>query len=405
MRFITCILLVGGMLWGWVADAAAQETPGPQFELVTLQTESWVGEAMTWQLAITPPTDGLVEEMTWHPGDPSVWQLVDAPVFTQSLKSPVTLVVTAAALQPGTPRPALHLQYTLEGKRQQSFVYAAQDVNVRPVSDAVTISLLDAPPVRVNDTVTLTLMMRNGAPFTLHDVNVMPLEDGLAWDTWPDSFDLPAGEADYHTVTAQVRQERTIPRLQLTYHWRDDLQVDHTETTLLNGSPLVTREGIWAETPTGIIAVFLGVASSVLTTAFTRLVEQGLERKTQRKINRRHVLGLLNLMLTRSEYAATHSEILDLDPLEALMKEEPLYTTLGRYHLTDRVQALWKAGEAHNQSLKRPEGQLRSEQLRKEMKRVEAQLDALRKPWFIWRLQWLFSKLQRLWNTQRKSIS
>lgn len=381
MRALTCLLIVG-IAFSAMAVASttvAQDVAPPNLTLEVLQAEGWVGARMTWHVTLTPVDAISLEKVTMHSADPTVWRLVEPVALFPSVESPVTLAIPVVPLQQGPFTPALRIRYQVNGKESETLVRASSRVDVYPVTDGVTASLLSSAPVRVGESVTMTFEVVNKTPFSLQDVEAAALESGMRWTSLPASFDLLPGASDYRTVTARVREADSTPYLRLTYSWRDDLDVLRTHTQTLKSSSEVSQATFWAKIPTEIMAVFFGVLSSVITTALTRLLEQRLERKAKHEVNRRHVLGLLNLMLTRAEYAADHGEKLELDPLETLMKEESLYTVLDHNKLTESVQALWKTGEAHNRGLTKPDGQLRTEQLRRVKKQVEHKLDPLRK--------------------------
>jgi hypothetical protein len=319
-----------------------------------------------------------MRNVTARAADPAAWQLVEPVALPQPIRSATTLVLEAVPLQEGVQTPALRVGYTVGDQQQDVLVRAAQAVDVRPVTEAVTVTFLDGKPTRVGETVTLTLMVQNASPFILTNVEAVPFERGLRWEQVPKVFTIPPGEARYHTVTANVRQAAPTPRLELAYSWRNDLAELHTTQQLVSGPALTTPEPFWATIPAEITAALFGIIASVATTAATRLLVQYLERRAQRQVNQRRVLGLLSFMLTRAKYAVDHSESLDLGPLETLMKEEPLYATLDRHNLARDVQKLWEDGEAHNHGLTEPDGLQRSKQLRATTEQLREKLNRLK---------------------------
>ncbi len=386
MRELTVLVLVVGLSLGLSADvlgkqATAQEAPFPEIELVVLQETVWIGERLTWHVSLTPGASEPLEDVTVRAADATVWQLKETVALTQPVSGATTLAVEAVPLQVGTLTPALRVGYTIDGQRREALVRTAQRVNVRPAAEAVTVTFLDGEPTRVGESVTFTLRVENTGPFLLTTFEVVPVGQELTWETLPRVFSISPGGVRYPAVSAHVRRAEPTPRLEISYNWRDDLANLQTTRQLIAGPRLPTRESFWVGVPPEIFAVFLGVIASVLTTALTRLLEQRLERRAKRQVNRRRVRGLLNLMLTRAEYAADHGEPLDLDPLETLMKEEPLYATLDRYALARKVQDLWEAGEAHNHNLTKPEGLQRSRQLKATADHLKKNLKGLDTPW------------------------
>jgi hypothetical protein len=358
--------------------SATQDKPPLKITLDVLQEESWVGARTAWQVTLEPAEAKSVKDVTLFSADRTVWQPVETVTLPDPVKRATTFTASVVPIRAGKLTPAARIRYTIDGEEHETFVRAIDSVEVRPVTNAVTASIIGSQAVRVGDTVTLTMAIDNKMPFTLREVQVTPLANSLRWTSLPNAFDLLPGESRYHTIRASVRHAKPTPQLRMRYQWYDDLGMMHKNAQIFSGSPLSTREVFWADVPMEIVAVFLGVIASVITTALTRLLEQRIERRDQRAINRRRVLGLLSFMLTRAAYAADHSETLDLDPLETLMKEESLYATLDRNRLAKDVQYLWEAGEAHNRGLTEPDGLQRSKKLQRITERIRSKLNTLR---------------------------
>lgn len=380
MLTLTHLLMLWVLLFNSIVNPvpATQDKPPLKVALDLLQEENWVGTRTTWHVTVTPGRATSVEDLMLYSADRTVWQLIETVTLPGPVKRATTFTVSAVPIRVGKLTPAARVRYTIDGEKQETFVSAVDSVEVRPMTDAVTASIIGNQAVRVSDTVTLTLAVDNKMPFSLRDVQVTSLANGLRWISLPTSFDLLPGESRYETLRASVQHAKPTPRLRVRYHWRDDLGMMRSDAQIVSRSPLPARDVFWTDIPMEIVAVFLGVIASVITTALTRLLEKRIERRDQRAINRRRVLGLLSLMLTRAAYAADHSETLDLNPLETLMKEEPLYATLDRNQLAKDVQDLWEAGEAHNRGLTEPDGLQRSKELQRITGRIRSKLNTLK---------------------------
>jgi len=347
-------LFAAGLIFKPTQAASLSE---PEMHLALFQETAIAGARTLWHLTLEPIDSQPIEALVIQSIDGTLWRqaqpLASPTVITQSK----TLVVPMVPVRSGKLTPALRVSYRVGGDQAEVMIQAETAVDVHPVSDYVEVKLLsEQQNVRVGDVMHLTVWVRNRTPFTLSDGKMIPLVSGLDWQPRDDPLTLGPHETIRLPLTATVETSEPHLHFEFAYRWSDDLGNTRQEVGRVQGPLLETEPRFWMRIPTELLAIFLGVIASVLTTGGASIAEILIERKMQKNVKRRRALGLLNLILTKAAHSVRHGETLDLEFLEMLLKEEALYAVLGRYRLVDDVQRLWRAGELHNRNLTTPEG-------------------------------------------------
>jgi hypothetical protein len=301
---------------------------------------------------------------------------VTVPVVTHSL----SLAVPVTALTAGQLTPILEVSYALSETVHSQFITAAIPLNVVPPMEQVEAEILPVTGVtRINDTFTTTLWIKNRTPFTLTDIQVQDLGGAVGWRNLPTVIAILPNEAQALPMSGSVSDVAFQPSLGIAYDWQDDLGRAHHHTTHLTGAAYSLRPNFWVDIPRDIFAIFLGVFSSVVTTFFTRLVEDWIRRREEEEDNRQRAYGILNLTVLHVIHAIQRGTQVSLEMLEEVFTDEGLHEVLVKDQLLKDVKILWKRVEEHNTELTKPGGSYRTARLKDAVEQIRDKLSRVYK--------------------------
>ena len=384
MRTI-CAIMISSILWlvcGCPSPAVAaphSQEPRPlDVTLVAVQRDIVQGEAITWLITLEPRGQLNINQVELLSGDARVWAWPNAVRSIQALSSTIVLNVSAVALVAGDLQPAVIVNCTADGQPNTLAVVSADVVHVQPVESHVIASILHQQgTANQNEQAPLELWISNRTPFVLTQLQLQQHGVDLEWGYFPSVADISSGVTRRIPLTPTVTGANPQPRLSLEYVWTDVTQSRHSQSLDINGPALKLEEGIISRIPSQVLGILVGLVAGILTTFGTTLVGSWLSRRLAKGVNRRHVRGLLRLMVMQSEYAAANGVKMELGPLETLFKEEALFAVMQDDKLNQTVHELWWAGTRHNDGLSQTGGARRSEELRHAGQELNRQLEAL----------------------------
>ena len=361
-----------------IAAPTQQVEPSLELVIATAQAEATVGAPITWRVTLTPHGQLSIGHIELRPGGTRTWAWPDGVQTVEALTGTVVLDVSAVPLVSGDLRPILEAQYTVGKDVRTQLVIGDTSVQVEPIETRVKAGVIARQgTVRKGDRLQVELWIRNGSPFTLTQVRMRGSGADLEWGAPTVLEDILPGKTSRQMSTPTVEGQHPLPQLSIEYAWVDVAGISYTQTLYVSGNPVVLEENIIARIPDEVFGIIVGLIAGVLSTFFIGLVGDWLSRTLQKKVNRRHVRGLLRLITLQSEHAADNGVEIDLAPLETIFKEEGLFTIVEKDRLDQNVRDLWKTAECHNTGLSLPGGAQRSEELRKAARELGRNLDVL----------------------------
>ena len=366
------------LMWTFyvVSATEAQTEPPLDIEIIVAQTEVVLGAPMTWRIILTPCAQVSIDSLELRPGDARTWAWPDGFQAVGGLTNTVVLDVAAVPLVSGDLHPILEAHYIAGGEMQTQLVMGGTPVHVESVEKLVEAGVIARRgTVRKGDRLPVELWIRNGSPFTLTQVQLDSSSADLPWELQAVLADIPPHKTVRRVLAFIVGGQHPQPRLSVDYAWTDATGSTHSQTMHISGEPVAIEESLIGRIPNEVFGIIVGLTAGVLSTFFTGLIGDWLSRVLQKKVNRRHVQGLLRLMILQSEHAASNGVDVNLAPLETVFKEEGLFTVLERDKLAQHVRDLWRKAERHNSGLNQPGGAQRTEELCEAAQALREKLD------------------------------
>ena len=378
---VLLLVLMGalGLAGAPLRGASAQVEPPVGVRLDLTRTSGVIGAPMTWRVSIAPPAEGQLRLLSVRSGDGQAWTLLDGIVPTDALTGTAALNVRAVPLQAGELRPAVEVDYELDGDPRTALQFGSESVRVATVEERVAADVVaEQGSVRKREDLSVRVDLHNRSPFTLTEVRLSGIGADLEWADAPHPFSLPPGDSYRERLVATVTDEQPVPRLELTYRWVDALGQEHTATRLIEGERVTFVQGWFRRIPGEIISAFVGVVAGALVTLIPSIVNDFRQRKRQYCIDRNHTLGLLRLMVLQAHHATESGGEIDLEPLETVFTKERLYSVAVKEGVDEVARRLWRKAQDYNRSLNRPGGADRSRELGDAAEALKEALDGLR---------------------------
>jgi hypothetical protein len=343
---------------------------------------------MTWLVTLTPLGKKL-HSVELQSGDTQAWLWwIDDPLHTKvladtiavgTLTETIVMDVSAVPLVSGDLTPILKVRYCVDEEPQTHLVEGGGPLVVRSVETYVEAGILaQKGTARIGEPLSMEVWIRNNSPFTLTEVQMRGIGADLAWDVSPDAFDVSPATTLHKEIVSQVAGQHPLPQLHIDYRWTDIAGNEHIGMLYVRGESVPLEEGVMksllGRIPDEMLSIIVGLVAGVLTAIAGHVVSQ----VRQRKINWRHLHGLLQMMILQAEHAANSGASLDLTPLKTVFENEGLFTMAEKKRLAQCVRDLWKAAERHNNGLEQPGGAQRTGELRKAEEELKKKLDLLK---------------------------
>jgi hypothetical protein len=372
-------ITVIGMTFGFkdglaLAAAMPQAEPSLEIEITTAQTQATVGAPVIWLVTLTPHREQGINSVELQSGDQQVWEWVgDFPTIVV-LTNTVVLEVSAVPLVSGDLTPVLKAHYNVGKERKSQLATGDIPVHVASVEACLTANIVvPQRTVRKGEHLPVELWIRNNSPFTLAQVQVQGAGTDLAWEEPTGPVEIQAGQIYPQSLYAMVDGEYPQPQLVVHYAWTDATGKSHLQSLSVSGEALTLAE-VSVKEPWHTI---LGVLTGSLIVLIPAWIQDERSRKRQKKLNRQHVHGLLQLMTLQSKHAANSDIEIDLTPLETVFEDEGLFAIVEEDGLVQNMRDLWEKAERHNTRLDRPGGAQRSKELREVAEKLQDRLDSL----------------------------
>ncbi len=334
--------------------------------LATTQAEVIVGDAMTWRVSLTPQSQERIEAIQVRSGDNRVWVFLGGPQSIRVLTNTVVLDVPAVPLVAGKLTPLLEVDYSLGRKTYSQLIAADRVVEVASVESRVQADIVvTESTAHQGDPLPLELRIHNHSPFTLTQLQVEGRGTDLVWADLTTLADIPPYQNTTQRLSPTLNGQYPLPEVNIAYTWTDLTGTTHHWVFNVRGDMMTLVPDLLGRIPDEAFGILIGVIAGALSTFITGLVGAWVARILQKRQNRRHAHGLLQLLTLQAEYAADNGVLVELESLSTIFKQEGLFTILNEDRLDEDAREFWKIAERHNAGLNLPGGAQRTDELRK----------------------------------------
>jgi hypothetical protein len=366
-----------------LARAAIQEPP-LEVEIVTAQTAGITGAPLTWRVTLRPQVQQPIRDIALQSGDPRAWVWAEDIPPISVLTRTLVLTVSAVPLIKGDLNPMLELRYNVAGESHTQLVVGYPSLQIEPVETQIEAGVVAGRgAVHKGEDLPVEIWIRNGSPFALAQVLVRGIGADLEWMDLTMPIEIQPGITYSQTLHTIVSGQNPCPRLVVQYTWAD-ATATHSQTLYVSGEPVALETTIIGRIPNELLTAIVGLIVGVLSSFLIGLVGDSLSRTLRKAVDRRHVHGLLRMMVIQAQYAANHGTPVELDPLQTIFQNEGLFTIVEERKLSHYVRDLWEKALYHTNGLNQPGGAQRTKQLFSSAQELEDNLSSLNAGWPIW---------------------